>query len=459
MPADLPAGPTTRFGSWRKWLRWLWLEQSLLLALALLVIALSFLTWDQQATSGAAAGQALAVRVSWQLKPEGRVAILTGSTPADLAFLEALEKELETRHVTIAARASGEPSAALKALRAAEAKGEKIDLIAASDVAASWSGVQKWAARQKPETVGLEVQPTPILVPQPYYWPNFLKTSNLLNISNQIAVIAIIAIGMTMVIVTGGVDLSVGSQIALSAVISTLLIRYFGAEQASVLTVLLCSLAAIGVCATLGLVSGSFVTLLGVPSFIVTLAVMLLADGFAYNVSAGATINEVPSAFTWLGKGTTLGRLPNSAVLMVILYVIAHIVMTRTVFGRHLYAVGGNQQAAWLCGVPVKRVTIAAFVICGALAGLGGVLMASQLGAGSPNFGAKHELLVIAAVVVGGTSLAGGRGTMGGTLIGALILAVIANGMNLIGLESKRQQIVLGLVILTAVVLDKNKRA
>jgi ribose transport system permease protein len=143
---------------------------------------------------------------------------------------------------------------------------------------------------------------------------------------------------------------------------------------------------------------------------------------------------------------------------MAVLYLIAHAVMTRTVFGRHLYAVGGNLQAAWLCGVPVKRVTIAAFVICGALAGLGGVLMASQLGAGSPNFGAKHELLVIAAVVVGGTSLAGGRGTMWGTFLGALILAVIANGMNLIGLESKRQQIVLGLVILTAVVLDRSKQ-
>jgi ribose transport system permease protein len=452
MPADAPAAPSSPQNSLWQRLRWFWREQSLLLALALLVIVLSVLTWDRQATSGAAAGEELARQVAFRWREGEQVAILAGATPTERAFVNAFETELAARKIPVAAKATGEPADALDALRATEVNGQRAGLIAASDVAASWSGVQKWAARQEPS-------PVPIFVPQPYYWPNFLKTSNLLDISNQIAVIAIIAIGMTMVIVTGGVDLSVGSQIALSAVICTLLIRYFGAEQASVLTTILCSLAAILVCASLGLVSGSFVTLLGVPSFIVTLAVMLLADGIAYNVSAGATINEVPPAFTWLGKGTTLGRVPNSAVLMLILYVIAHMVMTRTVFGRHLYAVGGNQQAAWLCGVPVKRVTIAAFVICGALAGLGGVLMASQLGAGSPNFGAKHELLVIAAVVVGGTSLAGGRGTMGGTLIGALILAVIANGMNLIGLESKRQQIVLGLVILTAVVLDKNKRA
>jgi ribose transport system permease protein len=451
MPDELPAAKLTFASIAWSWLRWLWVEQSLLLALLLLIAVLSVLTWDRQATSGAAAGQTLARRVTGQLKAGGRVAILAGQTPTEQAFLQGLEKELAARQVTIAARATGEPADALDALRAATAEGQSIDLIAASDVAGSWSGVQKWAARQHPQTV-------PILLPKPYYWPNFLKSNNLLNISNQIAVIAIIAIGMTMVIVTGGVDLSVGSQIALAAVICTLLLKQFGAEQASVFMTILCSLIAILACASLGLISGSFVTLLRVPSFIVTLAVMLLADGLAYNLSAGATINELPQSFTWLGKGTTLGRLPNSAVLMAILYLIAHAVMTRTVFGRHLYAVGGNLKAAWLCGVPVKRVTIAAFITCGALAGLGGVLMASQLGAGSPNFGSKHELLVIAAVVVGGTSLAGGRGTMWGTFVGALILAVIANGMNLIGLESKRQQIVLGLVILTAVVLDMSKR-
>lgn len=432
-------------------LRWLWREQAMLLALLVLVFALSVLTWDRQAVSGGSAGQMLGKRAATEVARGGRIAIIAQRTATDDSFVRAAAKEAEGAGLVVAAQALGEPADALDALRSATAEDKPLELIIASEVAGTWSGVVKFAERSKPKPVN-------ILTPQPYYWPNFLKSANLLNISNQIAVIAIIAIGMTMVIITGGVDLSVGSQIALAAVICTVLLRQFGGESASLVVVLGASLAAIAACALLGLISGSFVTLLRVPSFIVTLAVMLLADGLAYNLSAGATINEVPPSFMWLGKGTTIGRLPNSAVLMAALYIVAHLVMTRTVFGRHLYAVGGNFKAAWLCGVPVKRVTVAAFVICGALAGLGGVLMASQLGAGSPNYGSKHELLVIAAVVVGGTSLAGGRGTMWGTFVGALILAVIANGMNLLGLESKRQQIVLGLVILSAVVLDTSKR-
>lgn len=420
----------------------------MLLALAALVIALSVLTYDRQSVSGASAGQRLGKQAAARLKRGSGVALIGRNTAVDIAFLQAAAREAQAAGLTVAAQAQGEPADALDALRGAT---QPIELIIAPEVAGNWPAVMKWAARNKPA-------PVPILTPQPYYWPNFLKSANLLNISNQIAVIAIIAIGMTMVIITGGVDLSVGSQIALAAVIGTSLIWFFGGENASLLDVLFASGMAIGACALLGLISGCFITLLKVPSFIVTLAVMLLADGLAYNLSGGATINEVPASFMWLGKGTALGRIPNSAVLMAALYVLAHFIMTRTVFGRHLYAVGGNYQAAWLCGVPAKRVTIAAFVICGALAGLGGVLMASQLGAGSPNYGSKHELLVIAAVVVGGTSLSGGRGTMWGTFVGALILAVIANGMNLLGLESKRQQIVLGLVILSAVVLDTCKR-
>ncbi|QDU29379.1 Ribose transport system permease protein RbsC [Anatilimnocola aggregata] len=433
------------------WLRWLLAEQAMLVALVILIAVLSVLTWDKQSPTGAVAGQVLAARISGQLATGNSVAILTRSTSEDLAFATELKAQLEQRGFRIPVIVNAEPPQARAALEAATLAGQKIDLIAASEVASSWTAVQRWAERQS--------QPVMILKPQPYYWPNFLKTDNLLNISNQIAVIAIIAIGMTMVIITGGVDLSVGSLIALSAVICTILLRDLaGGQSASLFATLACSLAAIGACALFGAVSGTFVTLLRVPSFIVTLAMMLLADGVAYNLSQGATIDEIPRAFMWLGKGTALVRIPNSAVLMIGLYVVAQFIMTKTIFGRHLYAVGGNLKAAWLCGVPVKRVTIAAYIICAALAGLGGVLMASQLGAGSPNYGSKHELMVIAAVVVGGTSLAGGRGTMWGTFIGALILAVIANGMNLVGLESKRQQIVLGMVILSAVLLDRMKR-
>jgi ribose transport system permease protein len=433
-------------------LRWLWLEHSMLLALAAHVVALSVLTWDRQSVSGAAAGQVLGRQAASSVKAGGLVAIVGRDAPVDVDFVRAVARQLEGRNITVAVQVNGKPSDALTQLRAAASDGRSIDLIIASDVAGNWPAVQKWAQRDP-------AKPVRILIPQPYYWPNFLKSENLLNISNQIAVIAIIAIGMTMVIIIGGIDLSVGSQVALSAVICTLLVRQWGGYQAPLVHVIGACLVAIVACGLLGAISASFVALLRVPSFIVTLAMMLLADGLAYNLSAGATIQDVPATFGWLGNGTALGRVPNSAVLMGILYIVAWLVMTRTVFGRHLYAVGGNQKAAWLCGVPVNRVTIAAFTICGLLAGLGGVLVASQLEAGNPNYGAKYELTVIAAVVVGGTSLSGGRGTMWGTFIGALILAVIANGMNLVGLESKRQQIVLGLVILSAVVLDRSKAA
>ncbi len=423
----------------------------MLLALLLLVAILSVLTWDKQSPTGAAAGRVLAGRVAAELPRGKRVAIIARDTAEDTAFAQALATELKSLQVEVATVVNGNPPQARRALDQELAGARRIDLIAASEAASEWAAVQTWAREAQSPAI-------PVLKPVPYYWPNVLKTDNLLNIGNQIAVIAIIAIGMTMVIITGGIDLSVGSLIALSAVLCTRLVRdYGGGVEAGLFSLVWCSLAAILFCGLIGLTSGLFITLLRVPAFIVTLAMMLLAEGLAYDLAGGATINEVPPSFSWFCTGTLIWRLPNSVILTAGLYLLAHLVMTHTVFGRHLYAVGGNRQAAWLCGVPVQRVTIAAYVICAALAGLGGVLLASQFAASNPNLGAKYELLVIAAVVVGGTSLSGGRGKMGGTLIGALILAVIANGMNLIGLESKRQQIVYGLVILSAVVLDRVK--
>jgi ribose transport system permease protein len=174
-------------------------------------------------------------------------------------------------------------------------------------------------------------------------------------------------------------------------------------------------------------------------------------------LAKGQSVYQVPDAFMWLGRGADLG-LPNAVVLVLLLYGIAHFVMTRMTFGRWLLAVGGNREAARLSGVPVAGTLLTAYVLSGALAGLGGVVMASQLKSGSPNFGQMYELYVIAAVVVGGTSLAGGEGSMIGTLVGALIIAVIQNGMNLVGIESYTQRVVLGGVILAAVLLDRLRR-
>jgi ribose transport system permease protein len=184
---------------------------------------------------------------------------------------------------------------------------------------------------------------------------------------------------------------------------------------------------------------------------------MLVASGLAFIAAHGQSVYQVPDSFIGLGRGSTLG-LPNAVLLMLVLYAGAHFLMTRTVLGRYLYAVGGNAEAARLSGVPVRRVLLFAYAACGALAGLGGVVMASQLKSGSPTYGQMYELYVIAAVVVGGTSLSGGEGKVLGTLIGAFIIAVIQNGMNLTSVESYTQKVVLGLVILGAVLLDRLKR-
>ena len=185
---------------------------------------------------------------------------------------------------------------------------------------------------------------------------------------------------------------------------------------------------------------------------------MFIARGFAYILAENQSIYQVPDSFVWLGRGADLFGIPNAVLLMVVLYAAAHILMTRMTLGRYVYAVGGNAEAARLSGVPIRGVLLFVYALSSALAGLGGVIMASQLKSGSPTYGQMYELYVIAAVVVGGTSLAGGEGKVLGTLIGSFIIAVIQNGMNLTGVESNRQKVVLGLVILGAVLADTLKK-
>ena len=196
------------------------------------------------------------------------------------------------------------------------------------------------------------------------------------------------------------------------------------------------------------------ITRFAVPPFIVTLAMMLVCSGLAFTLSSGQSIYQLPESFVWLGRGADLG-LPNAVVLMLVLYAIADVLMSRTQLGRYLYAVGGNREAARLAGVPVERILMFAYIACAVLAALGGVIMASQLRSGSPTYGNMYELYVIAAVVVGGASLSGGEGHMFGTLTGAFTIAVIQNGMNLTNIESYTQKVVLGLVILAAVLFEK----
>ena len=212
-------------------------------------------------------------------------------------------------------------------------------------------------------------------------------------------------------------------------------------------------------CGVIGAFRGVMITRFKIPTFIATLAMMQVAAGIGYIISQGRPIYQIPDSFIWLGRGVDpLFGIPTAVILMVVLYAIAHVMMSRTTLGRYIYAVGGNPEAARLAGIRVNAILLFAYTVCAMLAGLGGVLMASQLKSGAPTYGLSYELYVIAAVVVGGTSLSGGEGRILGTLIGALIIGVIQNGMNLVNVESYTQKVVLGLVILGAVLLDRLKQ-
>jgi len=213
-------------------------------------------------------------------------------------------------------------------------------------------------------------------------------------------------------------------------------------------------LAGILSCGLVGAIGGLIVARFDVAPFITTLAVMMMGRGLAFLITGGFSIYQVPKTLPWLGQGRSLG-IPNTVILLVVLYAAAHVFMSHTRLGRYIYAVGGNQEAARLSGVPVAWIIVFVYVISALSAGLGGCIQASQLSTGTPNMGVMYELYVIAAVVVGGTSLSGGTGRILGTLIGAFIISVIQNGMNLLGMESYTQQVVLGGVILVAVLLDK----
>jgi ribose transport system permease protein len=424
----------------------------MLLALLLLCVVLSVATLDRQHPVGSEAGRQVAAEIAREFAPGSNILVVTPQNPDAAAFSFAVRSDLARAGFQVLDAECVTPSDTRRALVEADSASTRIDAMACTDVSAKWPVVD--SAGRSFKNIG-----QPIAVsPASYAWPNFLKTDNLLNVANQIAVIAIVAIGMTMVIITAGIDLSVGSLIALSAVVTSLTIYKSGAEQASTGAMLVGCIAGIATCATVGLFTGIMITKFQIPPFIVTLSMMLVASGLAYIISDGQSIYQLPDAFVWLGRGADIFSIPNAVVLMLVLYATVHTIMTRTPLGRHIYAVGGNSEAARLSGVPVARVLLAVYVICGALAGLGGVVMASQLKSGAPTYGVMYELYVIAAVVVGGTSLAGGEGKILGTLIGAFIIAVIQNGMNLLNVESYTQKVVLGFVILAAVLLDTIKR-
>jgi len=427
-------------------------DYRMLLVLVLIAGYFSFATLTEQYPTGADAARQVVALAERSCGRGASVVIVAESGEEALAFSDAAEDAATAAGLTVDDAVVGEPPEVAHELDRLTEAGTVPAAIVTTRAAAQWPLFAAMPERYP------ALARTPVISPVGHVWPSFLRRSNLLAIADRIVVIAIVAIGMTMVIITGGIDLSVGSLIALSAVVSTVLIRDLaGGASASAGAMALCCVAGAVLCGCVGLVSGSMVTFFLVPPFIVTLTMMLVASGLAFTLSGGQSVYDVPASIDRLGRGAAVFGIPNTIALMAVLYAVAHVVMTRTRFGRYLYAVGGNREASRLSGVPIAKVILVAYAICGCLAGLGGIVQASQLQSGAPTYGVMYELYVIAAVVLGGTSLMGGQGRVLGTLVGALVIAVIQNGMNLTGVESYTQKVVLGAVILAAVLLDVSR--
>ncbi len=425
-------------------------DYGMLIVLILLCVFYSISTLTEQNPRGTDAAEQIASNLSETYNTDARLLIVSKLNAEHQLFASRLQTILSDQGFTQLQATQGEPPAIRSAFEAFDSLGTSFDAIILPQDYTTIVGNIKSSVPS--------MSAASIVAPRSYRWPTFLLGNNLRNVANQIVVIAIIAVGMTMVIITAGIDLSVGSLIALSAVVAAWIIREMGGADASLGIMLFASVSAIFMAGLVGFASGLTITQFKVPPFIATLAVMLVASGFAYIISRGESIYEIPDSYVWLGRGADLFSIPNAVILMVIIYALAHILMTRTTLGRYIYAVGGNPEAARLSGIRVNLVLMFVYTVCGMMAGLGGIVQASQLKSGAPTYGLLYELYVIAAVVVGGTSLQGGEGRIMGTLIGAFIIAVIQNGMNLTGVESYTQKVVLGFVILLAVLLDMLKK-
>lgn len=281
--------------------------------------------------------------------------------------------------------------------------------------------------------------------------PYFFTLENLLAIGLQMSVVAIMALGQVPIIITGGIDLSAGSVLGLSGVAACWLLHNGQPFGLALLAALLTGI-------TCGALNGFFITRGKLPPFIATLGMMGIARGLALIITGGVPIFGLPESFAALGGGRLLQVLPLPVVITLIAGLFTHLALEHTRLGRHAFAIGGNAEAARLAGVAVNRSKQIFYIFCGALSGLAGLILASRLNSGQPTAGMGYELDVIAACVIGGASLSGGEGTVGGALIGALIMGVLRNGCNLLDISAFWQQVAIGGIIIIAVFIDQTRR-
>lgn len=280
--------------------------------------------------------------------------------------------------------------------------------------------------------------------------PYFLTATNLASVIRQTAVINIMALGMTLVIVSGGIDLSVGSVLAFSGVIGTMTMVTGGSVPLGIA-------AGIAGGTMWGCANGLMISKLRLPPFIVTLGTLGIVRGLTLVISGGLPVVGLPKEHSFLGEGT-IGPAPFVLLILVVCAIVTHFAMRSTKLGRYTYAIGSNEAAAVYAGIPVARYKVAIYAICGMLTGMAGMIETSRLMTGQPTAGVSYELQVIAAVVIGGGSLAGGEGTVIGTLIGAFIMGLLSNGSDLLGVNPYWQQVIIGAVIILAVALDEARK-
>lgn len=277
--------------------------------------------------------------------------------------------------------------------------------------------------------------------------PQFLTISNWTIIITQVSINALLAFGVTFVIITGGIDLSLGSIVAVTGIVAASLAH---PDTNPVIVPILVGLFS-------GLLIGAFngfvITQSKIAPFIVTLGTMTIGRGLALILSKGRPISNLSDSFNFIGGGNVLG-IPFPIIILIVAFSICYILLKKTILGRYIYAVGGNEQAAKASGINVNQIKLAVYLICGLLSGLAGILLTSRITTGQPNAGVGFELDAIAAAIIGGTSTSGGTGTMTGTLVGALLIGVINNGLDLLNVTSYYQQVVMGVIIIGAVVLD-----
>lgn len=275
----------------------------------------------------------------------------------------------------------------------------------------------------------------------------FFTWDNLLNITRQSSVIALVSIAMTLVILTGGIDLSVGSVVAFSGIITASLIKdhNIGIFPAILAGILVGSLT--------GLVNGLLIAYVNMPPFITTMGTMTMLRGLGFLYTQGYPVYGMPKNFTFIGQGYLAG-IPVPTVILIIVAPLAGILLTKTIFGRYIYAVGGSEEASVFVGIKVRKVKLIVYILAGSLTGLAAVIQTARLGAGMPTVGNGYELDAIASVIIGGASMSGGAGTIFGTLLGTAILGVLNNGLSLLDVDSYVMQVISGAVVILAVLID-----